>query len=94
MTFRPTDEFAAAHAAAKSVALESKAPVGQEGEIIIDMPYGVRGQTRHLKLIRVSRDDAGREWKLDPEGVERLCDTRLITRGQAGCLKNPQAAGR
>lgn len=61
MTFIPTEEFAATHAGAKTVNLESKAPVGQNGEIVIDMPYGGWAQTRRLKLIRVSRDDAGHE---------------------------------
>jgi hypothetical protein len=93
LTFKPTEEFAAAQRGTKTVALESMAPVGQNGEIVIDMPYGGRAQTRHLKLIRVSRDDAGREWKLDPEECDRLYDTRTITRSQAARLKNPKAAG-
>jgi hypothetical protein len=93
LTFRPTAEFAATVPASEQQrVLESRAAVGQEGQIVIDMPYDGRANTRRLKLIRVPRDDFGREWKLDSEEIEKLSKTRLITRRQAAELKNPKAA--
>jgi hypothetical protein len=88
LRFEATEEFAELSAGdAKEIVLKSQAPVGELGQIVIDVSYGGRAETRELRLIRVAKDRRGFEWQLDPAEVDRLFDDRLIRRKDAKRLK-------
>ena len=64
MKFKATKNFAdlKVDPAAKETVLNSNAPRGQPGTIVVDIAYGGKGNIRKLKLIRVPIDRQGREW--------------------------------
>lgn len=94
--FRATEEFLALDVKddAKEVVLTSNAPKGELGGIVISVRYGGKAMTRKLTLVRVPRDENGREWRLDPAQVDKLFDYRFIRRSDAARLKNPQSSRR
>ena len=89
LTFAPTEEFASLGLAegAREATLESNVPVGTFGQIYVDIAFGGTGQTRHLRLIRVEKDQNGRLWRIHPEDIDDLFDERMIRRDQAALLK-------
>lgn len=90
--FKPTEEFLALKVKdeAKEAVLTSKAPKGELGTVVIDIRYGGKTTTRELTLVRVPRDENGREWRLDPAQVDKLFSRRFIRRSDAARLTNPQ----
>lgn len=93
LTFKPLEAFPAPEGDAKEFTLVSNPPQGELGRIVIDVRYGGQARTRELKLVRVPRDEQGRQWKLDPADVDRLFDDRLISRRDAARLAKPQRSG-
>lgn len=92
--FRPTEKFLALKIKddAKETVLISNAPKGELGTIVVNIRYGGKATTRALTLVRVPRDENGREWRLDPAKVDKMFDRRFIRRSDAARLKNPKSS--
>ena len=98
--FKATEEFRGLGVRddAEEIVLTTNAPKGKLGiahfGIVVNIRYGGKAMTRELTLVRVPRDDHGREWRLDPEQVDKLFDRRFIRRSDAARLRNPQSSER
>lgn len=81
---------------AKEVILTTNALKGQLGithlGIVVNIRYGGKAMTRQLAVVRVPRDQHGREWRIDPAQVDELFDRRFIRRSDAARLKTPRSS--
>ncbi|HUQ68837.1 MAG TPA: hypothetical protein VM165_04900 [Planctomycetaceae bacterium] len=89
LRFAATEHFPAAARAdgIKTWTLHSDSP---EGRVTVDVWYGGVATVRELKLIRVTPDRYGREWRVAPDELIRTFEDRTITRSQAAGLKSPK----
>ena len=78
---------------AKEMVLTSNAPRSRRG-VVVYISYGGEAITHELTLVRVARDESGREWRLDPAQVDRLFNNHLISRSDAARLRNPRNSKR
>jgi hypothetical protein len=88
--FKATKEFAGLNVDAdkETVAISGKAETGTD--VTIDVDYGGVAETHEVHLIRIPRDELGREWRLDPKVVDFLFNSRLISREEAARLAAPK----
>ncbi len=90
--FKPTAEFQnlKVKADAKDVVVKSTSSEDEPARLKVDVYYGGIAHTHELHLQRVPADEYGREWKIDSKDVERLFESRLISRSEAGKLSEPK----
>ncbi len=90
--FKPTAAFKKLQEKedAKEVLLKSTTGRGELVNLQIILDFGGRAVTNELHIHRVPADAPGREWQLDADEVANLFDSRMISRYEAGKLRDPK----
>lgn len=88
---KPTDAFKDLTIAAdgKDTTLENSGAPGQQRTLEVYVAYGGKAFPRSIRIIRIPKDRFGKEWRIDGKDVDRMFDSRYVTRSDVRRLENP-----
>ena len=89
--FKPTERFKELKIAAdaKDATLENSGGPGQPRTLEVYVAYGGKAFPRSIRIIRTPKDRFGKEWRIDSQDVDRMFDSRYVTRSDVRRLENP-----